>query len=41
MHLPVEMGVKDMEYGDVVDVSFRERVVKKHGTDTNRVEVSP
>ena len=32
--LPVEMDVKDMNMGDVVDVCFREGVVKKHGTDT-------
>ena len=32
--LPVEMDVKDMNMGDVIDVCFKEGVVKKHGTDT-------
>ncbi|CAE7484143.1 acnB, partial [Symbiodinium pilosum] len=32
--LPVEMNVKDLNMGDVIDVYFKEGVVKKHGTDT-------
>mmetsp|Transcript_3658 Transcript_3658/g.8510 ORF Transcript_3658/g.8510 Transcript_3658/m.8510 type:complete len:900 (+) Transcript_3658:79-2778(+) len=31
--LPVEMDVKDMNMGDVIDVYFNEGVVKKHGTE--------